>query len=448
MAMSARAELLRLKDAPDPFSRPVAELASLRLEAVREVFSERKAQVPLLERIANEHGVKEIGTLADAVPLLFSHTAYKSYPHAFLKNKQWGRLQEWLAMVSVRSPRGVSTEGVNDIDDWLARLWDAGHLLATTSATSGKVSLLPRNAADHALSNAFVRRLPGWPEPITPDNSRHFFMFGPNDGTHVAAFMGKMIADAYARTDSRHYLSNARLRVAEVSRMAELRKRIADSTATPSEIAAAGQNAARQSKETAARLDEMLDAIIAYRHEPMYIVGLWAQLWALMQRAHERGIRDGQFHPETLVSTGGGTKGANYPPDYQEQILRFLGPVRTLQSYGMSEMSWFLPRCPANRFHQVPWVIPLLLDHTGEQLLEERHDIVKGRFGFIDVSLEDRWGGLISGDQVEVAYSDVCPCGRPGPVLLPSITRYSDVGDDRIGCAGTIDAYVQGALGE
>ena len=443
--MPARDELLSFRDSADPFGYSSADLAGLRLEAVRELFADRLGQVSLLGRLARERGIQEIGKLADAVPVLFSHTTYKSYPHAFLKNKQWARLQQWLGMISVRSP-AVDLDGIEDVDDWIQRLWRAGHLVATTSATSGKVSLLPRDAEDHVFSREFVRRLPGWPDPIKPDNSRHFFMFGPKDGSYAAAFMSGMIADAFALPDSRHYLSNDRLRVAEVSRMAELRTRIADGSASPSETAALKAQIASQSFATAARLDEMLDIIISVRDQPMYIVGLWGQLWTLMQRARERGIPNGQFHPETVVSTGGGTKGASLPADYQEQIFAFLGPVRSLQAYGMSEMSWYQPRCPANRFHQVPWIVPLILDDAGERLIDGESGIIKGRFGFIDVSLGDRWGGLISGDQVEMDLSHTCPCGRPGPTILPTITRYSDLGDDRIGCAGTIDAYVKGAL--
>ena len=444
--MDARAELLSLRDAPDPFVRSPTELTELRLEAVRETFRERRAQVPLLDRLARENDVSEIRQLSDAVPVLLSHTSYKSYPHAFLKNKQWSRLQQWLALVSVRSPKDLDVSGVNDVDDWLDRLWSAGHLVATTSSTSGKVSLLPRNAEDHVFSCQYALRMPGWPDPITPDQSRHFFLFGPNGGSYVASFVGQIIAEGFARPDSRHYLSNQRLKVAEVSRMAELRGRIADGSATPSEIALMKERSAAQSAATAARLDEMLDVIIAKRHEPMYILGLWGQLWTLMERARERGIANGQFHPGTIVSTGGGMKGAKLPADYQEQILAFLGPVNTVQAYGMSEMSWFQPRCVAGRYHQVPWVVPLLLDESGTRLLEASGGVVQGRFGFIDVSFADRWGGLISGDRVEMDFSPVCPCGRSGPTILPTVTRYSDVGDDRLTCAGTIDAYVQGAL--
>ena len=70
------------------------------------------------------------------------------------------------------------------------------------------------------------------------------------------------------------------------------------------------------------------------------------------------------------------------------------------------------------------------------------------RYGFLDLMYEGRWGGLISGDKVQVDYSTHCPCGRRGPTILDTIVRYSQVtgGDDHIGCAGTIDAYVRGAM--
>ena len=87
-----------------------------------------------------------------------------------------------------------------------------------------------------------------------------------------------------------------------------------------------------------------------------------------------------------------------------------------------------------------------LLDRTGETLIERREGVVEGRYACLDLSQEARWGGLISGDKVQIDYSSVCECGHPGPTFLPTISRYSDVGDDRIGCSGTIDGYVRGAL--
>jgi len=38
-----------------------------------------------------------------------------------------------------------------------------------------------------------------------------------------------------------------------------------------------------------------------------------------------------------------------------------------------------------------------------------------------------------------------CACGNASPSIRDDVYRYSDLeGDDKIGCAGTVDAYVRG----
>jgi hypothetical protein len=75
--------------------------------------------------------------------------------------------------------------------------------------------------------------------------------------------------------------------------------------------------------------------------------------------------------------------------------------------------------------------------------------VIEGRFGFLDLIFEGRWGGLITGDKVTVDFKTPCACGRQGPTLQDNITRFAQAGqDDHIGCAGTIDGYIRGALGE
>jgi hypothetical protein len=60
------------------------------------------------------------------------------------------------------------------------------------------------------------------------------------------------------------------------------------------------------------------------------------------------------------------------------------------------------------------------------------------------LSLDGRWGGVISGDRISIDYRP-CACGNKGPSIRDNIVRYADLeGDDKIGCAGTVDAYVRG----
>jgi hypothetical protein len=318
--------------------------------------------------------------------------------------------------------------------------------VATSSATSGKVSLLPRNDVDHGLTDQYVLKSAPWLYGIKPDNSRHFFALSFQGGSHMAAFTAPMFAKYFGRPDSVHYLFDGPLKLGELVAAGEFRSRLADGDASPDEIAAAEAENAARAAMSQKRFAKLADQIIARRDEPMWILGLWGQLWMLVEQARAQGIAEGRFNPETVVSVGGGAKGVVMPPDYEEQIRTFVGDVRQRPSYGMSEMSWIMPACEAKRYHQVPWIIPLVLDKSGEMLIEQRSGVVEGRFAFLDLSFDARWGGLISGDKVQLDYGP-CPCGRPGPTILPTVCRYSDVGDDRIGCAGTIDSYVRGALG-
>ena len=96
-----RQELLDSITRVDRYDRSPAELRPLRLEAARELFKERIEQIPVLRRRAQDSGVTEIRRLADLVPLLFSHTVYKSYPVALVEEKKWDRLLQWLKTLSV-----------------------------------------------------------------------------------------------------------------------------------------------------------------------------------------------------------------------------------------------------------------------------------------------------------------------------------------------------------
>jgi hypothetical protein len=52
---------------------------------------------------------------------------------------------------------------------------------------------------------------------------------------------------------------------------------------------------------------------------------------------------------------------------------------------------------------------------------------------------------VITGDRISLDF-DPCECGATSPSIRDNIVRYADLGggDDKIGCAGTVDAYVRG----
>lgn len=430
------------------FTIPTEELLPLQIKAAQELFALRRKQIAVLDRRATETGIDRITTLEDMVPLLFSHTTYKSYPMSFVTQGKWDKLLRWFSTLSAVPVDHVDLTAVEDFDGFIAALWAAGLCATVTNGTTGKVSLLNRTPLDNARYVEFYRNTTCWPSPIAPDNSRHVFKFMPNGGPYMMMVATAAQEAHFARPDSIHPLSEEPLNVASVVQTALMRTRMAEGSATPEEIAAWDAQARVRAEKVQARARAMVDMLLDLRHEPMMIGGPWLQMWNLMGRARERGIGDGEFHPDTVLSCGGGLKGANLPADYREQILQFLGPVRVNGGYSMSEMSFNLPMCEAGNYHSNPWIIPLMLDRAGEALLPHE-GVVEGRFAFLDLGFEGRWGGMITGDKVTMDFTQKCTCGRKGAVVHTDITRFSDLGeDDKIGCAGTVDGYVRGAMGE
>ena len=60
----------------------------------------------------------------------------------------------------------------------------------------------------------------------------------------------------------------------------------------------------------------------------------------------------------------------------------------------------------------------------------------------IDLAYQQRWGGVLSGDEVTMTF-DRCACGRDGPFIDDDVRRYSEKegGDDKITCAGAPEAH-------
>ncbi|MFV2177726.1 hypothetical protein ACFHW2_28825 [Actinomadura sp. LOL_016] len=443
---SARDELRSLAGSGETFDQPSRRLRALQLEAARECFAAHRERIPLLRRRADEVGVKEIGVEADIVPLLFSHTSYKSYPLSYITSGRWDGLLRWYSTVSVVEPGEVDVTGVTDIDDWIARLDAAGHRLYITSGTSGKVSFLNSVEADRALLWDVMANLTCWPRPLPPERTRRGYILTPAAGPMRSIHGFRMHADLFVKEGALRLLTDEPLRVSELMRTGLLRKKMTDGTATPQEVKEFESASGERGGEMQATLDALIDDITEHRREPLFIAAMNNQQYALMQGMRARGVPDGEFHPDSLVLAGGGNKNNVLPDDYPQQLAAFYGDVRRIRSYGMTELQGSCPACEKGNYHVPPWVLPLILDEPGETLLNESEGTVEGRFAFLDVSLEGRWGGLISGDRVRVNFGD-CECGRSGPAVLPDITRYGDLGgDDKITCAATLDSYVRGMI--
>ena len=165
----------------------------------------------------------------------------------------------------------------------------------------------------------------------------------------------------------------------------------------------------------------------------------WLGKWATAPRI---------FIPDNCIYVGGGLKRALLPPDYQQFVHETFNipPNRNFQNYSMQELNSGMPRCQkGGRYHLPPWMVPFVLDKEGDTLLRHAAGEIEGRAAFFDLALDGRWNGVITGDRISLDL-DPCACGAKSPSIRDNIVRYADLGggDDKIGCAGTVDAYVRG----
>ena len=436
-------QLTAFEAGSDPGAYRWKDLEPLWVDAMDQRFQECRSKIVVLDRLARDRGVDRITKLTDVVPLLFAHSAYKSYPDAFIERNRWDRMNLWLSTLSKYPVEGIDLEGVTDADEWIARLHRGGHYAFATSGTSGKNSFLDQSASDVAFANAIMI-----PRALRGKARRPIFVLGPRHAPNRASASFINLVEKYGREGAVYFLSDEPLRITDLSRMARMRRKIGEGTALPSEIAAFEQTIKGRQGAGQGMLEKITDAILSHLDEPTLIVGLTPQLYSIVEAARAKGIKPGSFHPDTIVVSGGGSKGANLPEDHLQQIREFMGMAygNITQGYGMQEISTGVPSVEDGRHEWPAWVVPLLLDDSGETLNETRTGVVAGRLALFDVSIDGRWGGIISGDRVTIDY-DPSPRGRTAPAVT-SIARYSELqgGDDKLTCAGTIESYVRGAI--
>jgi hypothetical protein len=414
-------------------------------------FQERRAQVPLLAKRAAEEGVAEIRSLEDLIPVLFPHTIYKSYPESFVDRGKWKQMNRWLDSLSARRV-DIDVDGVEDVDGWIDRLASAGHFVSVSSGTTGKSSFLNKSQGDRDATTQ--NQLDALGEVgVLPDHSWHFVPLAPDTGNPSARVMHDVFLEHVARPDNIPYFTSGTVaggQHSSIARMISLRRAIADGTAAPSDVAAADEDAARRRADTDALLAHYADQMLDHRDERFFIGSYMALAWRFAEVLRARGVAPGDLTGANALFIAGGTKGADLPPDHERQILAALhvDQGRFLHRYSMQELNVGLAKCVAGRYHPAPGLVLLVLDEPGETMAPVSDGQVEGRAAFFDFTIDGRWGGTISGDRVRVDV-DTCACGRPGPTVAADIVRYSNLADgDKITCAGAMDAYVRGIVGD
>jgi len=409
--------LTRLVEAEGRYDIPIADLRDAQIGAMNERFQERKDAIKLVGHRAREAGITELRSLEEAVKLLLPHTAYKSYPENWLAQKRWDRLSKWLDTVSTHRVPVARVSDAADVDDWIEKLAQNGFFVSCSSGTTGKSAMLVASRKDMEWCRREAVAAYSWGSGVKPMRDRRIF------GMASVAQVPRNLATGEAYTAALQDPNSERfaypvppITVGALTQMVVLRRSIADGTAQPGDIAAFEAISATRQKAVDAAVGITAQAVVAARHGRIHVTGLWAGLYNVAKAVREMGYSGKDFHPENSIYVGGGLKRAKLPDDYREFVYETFNiqPERHYQNYSMQELHSGMPRCrAAGRYHVPPWVVPMILDQAGDSLLPMIGEYA-GRAAFFDLSLDGRWGGVISGDKVSINFS-TCACGCKGP---------------------------------
>jgi hypothetical protein len=441
-------QLTRLVDAPDRYDYAAEDLREAQIAALNERFQDRVSKIKLLKLRADEAGIENIRSLEDVVPLLLPHTAYKSYPESFLMEEKWDKLCKWLDSVSTHRVPVIDPATVADVDGWIEKLKESGHYVSCSSGTTGKSAMLVASDVDMAWCKREAPQAYTWGSGVPLDRSRRMFGLAPVAKVPRNEATGEAYTAALQDPNSERFAYPVPpITVGSLTQMVVARKKIADGTILPEELAEFERISAERAKSVEDAVEITARALVEARKDKIHVTGLWKGLYDVAKAVREMGYSAKDFNPENSIYVGGGLKRAKLPDDYREFVYETfnIAPTRNYQNYSMQELQTGMPRCQkGGRYHLPPWLVPLLLDKSGDNLLPREKGEYEGRAAFFDLSLDGRWGGVISGDKVSIDFSP-CACGVKGPSIRDNVVRYADLeGDDKIGCAGTVDAYVRG----
>jgi hypothetical protein len=374
---------------------------------------------------------------------------------SFLERGQFDRLTKWLGGLTTVDLSPVDLAGVQTIDEWIARIEAATEInLIHTFGTTGKLSFLPRTKEQTRITSTIsarcIRDFAGYnsgPDVLV----NHMPLISPSyrhGGSAIIRGMNRMAMDYAGGYENALFLYPDAYFSADVVSLAG-RLRAAEARGEqgqlklPAALIARRDEFAKREQGRAEDMDRFFaQAAERFGGQDVFLFAVWPILFEWAEEGLRRGMK-GIFGKNSILTTGGGSKGKVLPPNYKEIIFEFLGFDRHFEFFGMSELMANAPRCSEGHFHFPPVLVPYVLDPaTGQPL--PRAGRQTGRLALMDLMPDSYWGGLVSGDEVTMAgFDEPCACGRRGPYLESTIRRFSEAqgGDDKINCAGAPEAH-------
>mgnify|MGYP007022260395 FL=1 len=378
--------------------------------------------------------------------MLFTHQVYKNYPFAFIERKLFTELTRWLNKLTAYDLSTLDMRGVNTIDEWLARLDEAGMFVFHSTGTSGKLSFFPRSQTE---KEAWVEGTYAFLEAFMPGiRDLHLSVFWPayRSGRQAAMRLIAHFGPVLAGNDAEYHslfdapMSADFMSLAMRMKHAQERGDLTTMDTIKAIFKTKGEIVTLKARKAGLTKNFFDKMVRDYRGRRVFLM---ASATDLLDVAVE-GLAAGQekvFASNSVLLTGGGFKGRKTIADWKDILKKFYGVDQVFMSYGMTELNTYNIACPKGVYHIFPWNISMVLDHDGTPL--PRTGIQTGRAGYFDLLAQTYWGGILTGDRITVHYDGECGCGRKGPWIEDNVQRFTELmgGEDIISCAGVQSAY-------
>lgn len=425
---------------PSLLTAPEPTLAALQQQALGEALTTHLSQIPLLSALADAQGLTADIALDQAPALFFPYTAYKAYDPDWLFRHRFADITRWMQNFSTVDLSGGEDLHHGSIDAWIEWLRaEKGLDVLISSGTMGAASLVPLGADELSARHSRIRLLHAdwceqhglppeayapegliWPSSGRGNSGMSKFPMGFRDSGDLADADIVTLYDQDLGVDYELYVALAHKQMQQGEQ---------EMPAPSAYIEGKLAEAERRRAQLANDLDAMLDRIEArLSGRRVLLAGGPHSLAPLVRRALERGIA-GHFAPHSRCNTAGGLKGHAAPVELEADLQRFTGSDLHIAAYGMSELGSSFTACPAGRYHMPPWVLVWALDPANGWQPLPREGRQEGRGAFLDLSAQGFWGGVVSGDHIEVNY-EPCACGRTSPSMGAVIKRVDDATDD------------------
>jgi hypothetical protein len=411
-------------------SIPPDELAALQLEGIRARIREQGERIPLVRWALSQspEGTGEIEEIDGIAAFLFPHTIYKSYAHDAIERGEFERLTRWADKLTMLDLEPCASVSSSSIDEWLDLLAErAGVEVAFSGGTTGILSFAPWSREDlvRRFEGLRIQQLQTFGEP--PSATALDAPFHCISATN--RFRQDPMGDCFARgqADYVHVKEGAGQSGDLLWLAAQLRQVEGDDeVALRRRYPALAESLDRFQAAAPARAQAWTEEIEQLQGERVYWLSHPFDIYSLAQPRVERGEL-WKFDPESAITVAGGAKGAILPDGWKE-TSQSLVDVPLGEAYGMAEVSAFAMACEHRRYHLPPWVVAIVQDIDGRPL--PRSGTQRGRIGLFDLQPHDHWGGVLTGDEVEIEFSAECACGMSSVHLDMEIERVGGGRDD------------------